>query len=585
MKKAILAIGLLVLFIITLILNGAPFIFGDGYGYYHNSKTLTSTGSFQQTNEPEYFPYTGHAVGEENGKFVTVYPPGSSILMWPFLSVSKFADNGTVYTDYYKAFNGHSLADGIAVLLAASFYMVLSLVIIYKLLKGLGFSTKVSIVSLSSIYLGSYMLTYTEQFASYSHIYEIFTASLLLYFLYLFGKRFEYKYMFLAGLATGLLVLTRPVDIVIAIPIFLFILIYRNRRAKLWYVLGGTPFAFLFLAFNLTSYGNALSSGYGSPEKLFDFSKFNLINLLFSDVRGWFIYSPIMILAVIGLIAYSRKNKPSFLIYLAPCVLLVLIYSFWPNWWAGDSLGQRFLMVLVPFMAIGLANILKVVMSLRAKRGNLISILMLLTITISTIYSVSITILYRVTPTSILYTENVDTFKRYPEVTSAERFTPVDILSYHLTAIMVDGFGSGQYLSDIQKGFNGGRSLLLLALGQTEPLAKIEKVSEREFNLIIIPNNVGRGIYTDINVGIEQKDKYIDFRITSTDFSKLGRINFNCIEDSNCTAKWEGGEGTSYKRQILEKKSNERAQIQLNSELKVDFTSDWGIKLVDYKLK
>jgi len=569
------------LFILTLVLNGSPFIFGDGYGYFHNAKTLTTTGTFLETQEPEYFPYTGHAVNNEEGKFVTVYPPGSSLLMWPFLTISKLIPSGTIYSNYYKAFDGHSLADGVAVLLAASFYMILAVFLIYKLLKGLGFSTKITFVSVTAVYLGSYMLTYTEQFASYSHIYEIFAVSLLLYSLYLFGRRFEYRYMFIAGLATGLLVLIRPIDIVVVVPIFLFIVLYRNKKSLTYYLLGGTPFAFLFLAFNYISYGNALSTGYGSTEKLFDFSKINLINLLFSDVRGWYIYSPIMILGTLGLIFYARKNRPSFLLYLAPGILLVALYSFWPNWWGGDSLGQRFLMVLVPFMALGLANLLNHIKDFRFSR--ILKPATLFIIVMCTLYSTAITILYRVTPTSILYSENVDTFNRYPEVTAAERFTPVDILSYHLTAIMIDGFGTEQYWNDIQMGLNGGRSIALLALGKTDPLAKVERISGREFNLVLIPNNVGTGVITNVILGVEQKDKYITFQLSDVDFTRLGKINVNCIEDINCILTSSSVKASE--RKILAKKENVTPQINYSDELKIDYISQTGIKLVDYKLK
>lgn len=578
MKKLILSISLLVLFIVTLVLNGSPFIFGDGYGYFHNAKTLTTSGTFLQTTPPDYYPYTAHAVSEENGKFITVYPVGSSLLMWPFLTVSKFIPSGTIYTDYYKAFNGHSLADGVAVLLATSFYMVLAVVIIYKLLKGLGFSTKISFVSLAAIYVGSYIITYTEQFASYSHIYEIFAVSLLLYSLYLFGQRFEYRYMLIAGISSGLLVTIRPINALIIIPIIVFTVLYRNRRANLWYFLGGTPFALLFLAFNYTSYGNALSTGYGSTEKLFDFSKFNLINLLFSDVRGWFVYSPIMILATIGLISYARKNRPSFLIYLAPCILLILSYSFWPNWWAGDSLGQRFLMVLVPFMAIGLANLLKHIKDFRFER--VIKPFVLFIIVVCTIYSASITFLYRVTPTAILFSENESTAKRYSEVTAAERFTPTDILSYHLSAIMIDGFATEQYWSDISKGFNGGRSLLLLTQGNTDPIAKLEKISDSEFDLHLIPNNVNSKIISNIYIGIQTPTKYLTYSIGEVDFSDLDKINFKCTTNE-CKLD------TSYQHSTEEFviKNNQISQVVLSDLIKIDFSSNNGVKFVDYKLK
>ncbi|MEP7103374.1 MAG: hypothetical protein ABI721_01530 [Candidatus Dojkabacteria bacterium] len=575
MRKKLVIIGLGVLFLLSILVNGSPFIFGDGYGYFHNAKTLVTTGSFLELKEPEYFPYTGHAVTEQNGKFVTSYPPGSSILLWPFLTVSKFFDSGTIYTDYYKAFDGHSVADGLAVLLAASFYAFLSLVIIYKILKSLGFNSKISLISVVVVYIGSYALSYTEQFASYSHIYEIFAVSTLLYFLIQFGKKFEYKYTLFAGAAAGLLVLIRPVDVVIVIPILFFVFAYRNTKSSILFILGAIPSALIFFLYNTINFGNPLSTGYGSSEKLFDFTKFNLVNLLFSDVRGWYIYSPVMLIGSIGLLIYAWRNRPSFLIYLAPCILLILTYSFWPNWWAGDSLGQRFFLVLIPFMAIGIA------VSLRGaqRQSNLIQTIAIFFIATLTIYSLTITILYRITPTDELYKTNAVTAEKYPEVTPAERFTPFDILNYHKELI---DQGEFKFPNKLIQGFNGGRSLLLLALGQTYPIAKLEKISDLTFIIHLIPNNINSPVISNVRIGIQQSSNYYVFTFKNVDLSKTSEIQLDCSIESDCVIKNSINEFT---KEVLSTTEITSKQIELSSDLKIDFEAGENIKLVDYKLK
>jgi hypothetical protein len=582
MKQAIVFSLLFLIVVLATFINGVPFIFGDGYGYYHVGKNIVEESSFTTKNTPEYYPYTGHAVTQDKDKFITTYPPGNAILWWPFLTVSKFFDTGTVYTDYYKAFNGHSIYDGIAVLLASALFSFLSLIIIYKILKRLGFTTRNSIFSLAAVYLSSYAFVYATQFPSYSHTYEIFACSALLYSIIKFGDKFQYKFMLLAGMFAGLLVLIRPFDLLIVIPITLYVFIYRNGKARGSFILGAIPTALIYLIYNFLSYGSPFKTGYGDTATLFNFNAFFLDKLLLSDVRGWFIYSPVMFLALGGLFFYSWRNKPSIFLYLSPAVLTILGYSFWINWWAGDSLGQRFFLVLVPFMAIGLAHLVKITnyeLRITNFKVNIFKTLLHLLIIILSFWSFVIMTLYRITPTDELYKTNEYLSKRYPEVTLAERFTPFDIISYHTNLVNTYKFGSPEYSSTIRESFNGGRSLLLLALGQTDPLLKVEKISETEIEAHLFTNNFKEDFKTNLIIGVEVNSKYISFELNEVNFNSYPIIRINCVE-ADCSTDY-----TNAKKTIFEIKPNGIKQVEFSETMKLDFQSVNKVNFVDYKLK
>ncbi len=598
-KKYLITLFLLLAFVFGAFINGTPFIFSDGYGYFHVAKTLVTEGNFVTETQPEYYPYTRHAVTYKNGKYITVYSAGSAILMWPFMTASKYIQatihpNSTVYNDYYKAFDGISIEDGIATIIASSFYAFITLILIYKILKNLGFTDKVSVISTLLVYVGSFALYYIFESPSYSHTFELFAVAALIYSTIKFGKLFQYRYMLLAGIFAGLLVIIRPADVLIVIPIFLYNLFYRNIKSAAWIIVGSLPFAAIFLYYNKISYDCYLCSSYKVLwNQDFSATQFQLFNLLFSDIRGWLIYSPIMIFGIIGLFFYARKSIQSTLLYILPVILTILIYSFWPIWWAGDSVGQRFLLVLVPFMAIGIAALIRGI--LRAEQQVQVSkfitskfksvviksffvIIILLLISLSS-YSFLTYLLARVTPLQHLNENNQLTARIYPEISAAERFTPFDIYDYQLN--LLKNFKSqDNYIQKLKQGFSGGRSLLLLSLGLTDPIVKIENIDGNHFNLHIVPNNTKTPYIVSFSVKIKQDDKVIsEFSVNDVDSSKPQSIEIACLKNECSITNSKLFDLSPINLKF------DAEYIKLSDSYSISFGTSGHLKFVDYRLK
>jgi hypothetical protein len=508
--------------LLTVFINGTPFIFGDGYGYYHSAKSLSTEGTFTTATEPDYFEYTGHAVfRDERGQYSTIYPVGNSLFWLPGLSISKVFNNSLESTDYYTTFNGHSIYDGISILLTASVVLFLSMILVFKTLRRAGFSQKNAFVSIILVYLAQYIFSYLWYYPSYSHIYELFSFSLLLYLFQRVVSNDEHVYEFLFGVSIGLLTLTRVVDVVLAVPFILYLVYDKRFKTLLFTIAGGIPTAIIFFYYNTIVYGSPLSLGYSNDRGgQLSFENFNLFNLLFSDVRGLLIWSPLILVSIAGLVWGVRKLKLLFILTSISAVLLLGVYTFWPNWWGGDSLGQRFFIVLAPVFILGLSNVISILRSKNNKGLRYLGYILILSLVT---FSIVVQILYRITPVKKLHSDDINLGEI--SILKEERFTSFDILNYHIKAIQKDGISIG-YAKTIFNSFNGGRSLLLLAIGQTDPLVKATATST-SMEILVLPNTKGI-LPKDLRIEIKYLDTY--YYISNIP-EGIETINIICLEN------------------------------------------------------
>ncbi len=512
-NKFLILLALLLVFI--QLINGSPYIFGDGYGYYHTAKTLVTQGTLTTTIVPEYFSHASHGVLlRGDGVALSVYPAGVSLLWYPFLKVASIFDQGTIYNDYFKAFNGHSLADGLAILSAATFYTFLAVLLLKKLLLAKGFTAKQSYFAIAGAYIATFGLSYFTQQPGCSHTYEVFALSLFLYLLEKFRKRPAKLLGVAIGFSASLLVAIRLVDAVLFIPIGFALLKYWKQIP--WMILGALPLMAFVLYFNYISFGGVLASGYAIYwGQNFDFTHFWLFEILFSDFRGLLFWSPAILLAFF-ILAKNYKDLWNVSLYVLPGVFMTLTICFWPYWWAGDSIGQRFLIVLVPFVALGLAEIFK-------QKNKYLRYLTYLLI----LYSLLIALFYRITPTGKLVDPASEKALHYAEqrVPANEMPSILDILKYQLT-LPGTAKSTSDYLQKLAGGFNQGRSLILLLLNFTDPLIVAEKPVNNTFYLNVIPDLGASKKSGDINIFTKGRQEFLVLK--NVDLSSYSRILIDC---------------------------------------------------------
>jgi hypothetical protein len=97
---------------------------------------------------------------------------------------------------------------------------------------------------------------------------------------------------------------------------------------------------------------------WGPGRGWFDPRSPRLLDVMFAADHGLFTWTPALLLAAIGLVAYVRRWPA-----LAGASLLVLVSTAWLNgsladWWGSDAYGGRRFDVAVPFLAVGFAALL-----------------------------------------------------------------------------------------------------------------------------------------------------------------------------------------------------------------------------------
>jgi len=197
------------------------------------------------------------------------------------------------------------------------------------------------------------------------------------------------------GLSMGLAVLVRPSEMVcILIPLFWGVynkeslLLKWQLIRKYWehllilvfaMFLGGLP---QMLYWKYVA-GQWIYYTYQNPGEGLDLWAPYTLKFLFSFRKGWFIYTPVMLLALIGFFHLYRKQRPLFLSLLIYFIMNLWIVSSWTAWWyGGGSFSQRAMLPAYVLMAIPLGFLAKAAMEskLRIPLLGLMAMLLMLNI-------------------------------------------------------------------------------------------------------------------------------------------------------------------------------------------------------------
>jgi len=138
----------------------------------------------------------------------------------------------------------------------------------------------------------------------------------------------------------------------------------NNRPGLAGYMLGGLSVALLLGAYNAYAFGSPFRTGYGAEAN--DWSTplwVGLSGILFSPGHGLLMYSPVLLLAVVGAWIVWRRPAPEetagrcsyFTLgrYLSlACLVQLLLMSHWWAWHGGNAYNQRMLQEVHPFLIL-----------------------------------------------------------------------------------------------------------------------------------------------------------------------------------------------------------------------------------------
>jgi hypothetical protein len=339
----------------------------DGTGYYeYLPKTfikkdypfaLPGTVKKEEVKPEQLVSITGGPVNK--------YFFGESLALLPFfltadlLTQSLRPDMRDGYSSYYQ----------ISVSIAALFYLFLGLWMIHRLLRRMNYAQEIINLILILLFLGTNLNYYALHEPSMSHVYSFALIATFIDQIHLQLQSFKpIRWLFLAFLLS-FIVFIRPVNIVVAFVLFPLAGSFKQSincikdlfsKPVIWFLSLLIPIVFIGIqaTFYYLQTGHWWVYSYG--EEGFNFSKPEIVNVLFSFRKGLFIYTPLLLLIFPGLYFYKKRfGLFSFISLTLLLAISIYIISSWWYWAYGGSFGMRPVIDLYPILILPIAALIE----------------------------------------------------------------------------------------------------------------------------------------------------------------------------------------------------------------------------------
>jgi len=304
-----------------------------------------------------------------DGKKVIKYTSGLALLYSPFFFIAHWIAPALGYPA-----DGFSLPYQLILSLGGILWAILGLIILRKLLIRL-FDDRTTAITILLIGFGTnyFQLTaFDGTLLSHNFLFSLY--AFLLYTTIRWHERPTLNRAFQMGLTCGLITLIRPSEIVcLLIPLFWnagswrqFIFRFKVVKTNINHVLSFLVPAIIvgsiqFIYWKTTT-GNWIFYSYNNPGEGFRFFPPYIFEFLFSYRKGWFVYTPVMLFALIGFYHLYKRSKAWNLAILAYVLLDLWIVSSWSCWWyAGGSFSARAMLPTYVLLALPLASLVEVV--------------------------------------------------------------------------------------------------------------------------------------------------------------------------------------------------------------------------------
>lgn len=333
---------------------------------------------------------------EKTGRYYDKYTAGVAIMEAPFFGIAMILSG----VDKLYTIDGYSRPFQRMILFGSIFYAMTGIGLLYYILRK-HYTVFISIVAVISVFLGTNMYYYTVREPGMAHIYSFFLWVVLIWLTENIYKNPKWQKFLWLSVVISLLVFIRPTNIIAALVIlgwnmqdwkerWNFIKLHFSK-----YVLLPIPLIILSVWQLLLwkhMYGSFVVFSYNEEPGFIYLTSPKILNVLFHVHNGLFIYAPILVLSVLGLIFGIGKRVANFRLMAIILVLFTYIFGSWWSWWFGGAYGHRCYVDLMPFFAISIAYFFDIVSrssfnSLKGILGALTIFLLFYSIRMTEIYS------------------------------------------------------------------------------------------------------------------------------------------------------------------------------------------------------
>lgn len=331
-------------------------IWSDQEGYYVYLPSLFITGFDKAACTSGC-----NMVETEDGPLVfTKYTYGVSLLQSPFFLASHMV---APILGFER--DGRSLPYIWGNMLAAIFYMLAGLAFLGRLLRELKFETNVIWIVGVLLLTGTNLFYYTFREAGMSHVFSFFLLSVLVYGSFKMKGNSSSKWSVISGIVLALIVLIRPTNAIAVLVPVLWGANVKDIPGRIWAIIRNYRFMFAGLIAAAILFtpqllywkmvtGNYLFYSYGN-EGFTNWNNPKMLQVILSPQNGWLVYSPIMILGIIGIGLMMKQRTQGWLMPTVTLILATYIFGSWWAWWFGGAYGHRCYVDFLPLLAAPMA--------------------------------------------------------------------------------------------------------------------------------------------------------------------------------------------------------------------------------------
>ncbi len=227
------------------------------------------------------------------------------------------------------------------------------------------FNEVITCISLICLFFATNLFYYTYSWGEMPHSYLFSLNSIFIYCVLQFLLKGKKQYLPWIGFLAGFITLVRPTGIIVLLfPLLFDVSSVTQFLVRLKLIVSPIRFLFwsilLFLLPMLAQVimwkvfvGHFVYYSYGNER--FYFSDPQITNFLFSYCKGWLLYTPLMSLAIIGVLLSFKRLKPFFFFTILFLPLTIYILSSWWDWTYGGSFGCRVMVDFYAFLIFPLA--------------------------------------------------------------------------------------------------------------------------------------------------------------------------------------------------------------------------------------
>ncbi len=313
----------------VLILNGRAIGSGDTRAVEETARSLARNGSFVLPSSDSADPFTR---ATEGGR-ISIYPPLTALLATPlFLACGLFFDLDLSGTQIAGRLVAVFLASIATALLAGTFARRTSAP------RALG----------AAVFFGLGTSVFSTAQALWQHGATLLFLVVAIDAMDRLGAATSdaRRLSMIASVALSLAAASRPAAIPMCATLFVFLL-SRTRRHFLYALAAAAGPALLVAAYNARFFGAPWRFGLGLSGRFLAALPASIPGLLISPGRGLLVFTPIALIALVGLWRASRLESLARGL-LGAALIHTLFIATWNEWHGGESFGPRLLTDMLP---------------------------------------------------------------------------------------------------------------------------------------------------------------------------------------------------------------------------------------------